>query len=153
MSVVNGESSRCSRECQQNGDERRHRARLDCVPPAKGEPQRTRRGARPAQQENTMVRAIVRSGRVRSLTVRMAAAGMLVTLLPTSSLAQGERPFRLQEATIDEIHAAIQRGEITCQGLVQAYLNRAKAYDGMCTALVTRDGKPIPPALGAVRAG
>ncbi len=32
-------------------------------------------------------------------------------------------------------------------------LERAKAYNGVCTALVTADGKPIPAATGAIRAG
>jgi hypothetical protein len=62
-------------------------------------------------------------------------------------------PFHLQEATIDEVHRAISAGQVTCQGLVQAYLNRAKAYNGVSNALVTMDGAPIPEATGAVRAG
>ena len=41
----------------------------------------------------------------------------------------------------------------TCTGIVQAYIDRAKAYNGTCTALVTKDGKPIAPAKGAIRAG
>ena len=51
------------------------------------------------------------------------------------------------------MHRAISAGEITCQGLVQAYLNRAKAYNGVSNALVTMDGASIPQATGAVRAG
>jgi len=61
--------------------------------------------------------------------------------------------FHLQEATIDDIHQAIRDGQITCQGLVQLYLNRAKAYNGVADELVTRDGAPIPPPPGVVRAG
>jgi len=61
--------------------------------------------------------------------------------------------FQLEEATIADIHAAIQSGEITCKGLVQAYMDRVKSYNGACTALVTDKGGPIPPAKGAVRAG
>ena len=30
-------------------------------------------------------------------------------------------PFRLEEATIDELHAAIKAGEITCVQIVQHY--------------------------------
>jgi len=33
------------------------------------------------------------------------------------------------------------------------YLERAKAYNGVCTALVTMDGKAIPASTGMVRAG
>src|SRR5882757_9782803 len=48
-------------------------------------------------------------------------------------------PFHLMEATIPDVHRAIQEGQITCRGLVQAYLNRAKAYNGTCNALVTEE--------------
>ena len=61
--------------------------------------------------------------------------------------------FHLQDASIDDIHRAIQTGQVTCQGLVQLYLNRAKAYNGVSNELVTRDGRPVPPAPGVVRAG
>ncbi len=61
--------------------------------------------------------------------------------------------FHLQEATIDDVHRAIQEGQITCRGLVQLYLNRAKAYNGVSNELVTRDGAPVPEAPGAIRIG
>src|SRR5262245_41159288 len=83
---------------------------------------------------------------------RLKTIGSIVfLLLPAIGLAQGQ--FHFQEATINDVHAAIKGGEITCQGLVQAYMNRAKAYNGMCTELVTKDGAVIPQALGAMRAG
>src|SRR5262245_16320773 len=53
--------------------------------------------------------------------------------------AQAPSQFHLMEATIPDVHRAIQEGQITCRGLVQAYLNRAKAYNGTCNALVTED--------------
>ena len=37
--------------------------------------------------------------------------------------------FRLQEATIDDIHSAFSSGELTCRGLVELYLARIEAYD------------------------
>jgi amidase len=61
--------------------------------------------------------------------------------------------FRIEETSISAIHNAIRTGQTTCQQVVQAYLDRAKAYNGVCTALVTKDGAPIPPATGPVRAG
>lgn len=61
--------------------------------------------------------------------------------------------FRLEEATISDIHAAIQSKQITCQGLIKAYLARVAAYNGPCTRLVTADGAPIQPAIGYVRTG
>src|SRR5436190_15458182 len=48
-------------------------------------------------------------------------------------------PFHLMEATIPDVHRAIREGQITCRGLVEAYLNRAKAYNGTCNRLVTED--------------
>ena len=49
--------------------------------------------------------------------------------------------------------SAIKAGQTTCQEVVQAYIERAKAYNGTCTALVTADGSAVAPATGAVRAG
>lgn len=37
--------------------------------------------------------------------------------------------FRLQEATIDDIHSAFRSGELTCRRLVELYLARIEAYD------------------------
>jgi amidase len=64
-----------------------------------------------------------------------------------------KKPFRLEEATIDEMHAAIQAGEITCVQIVQHYIARARAFNGVASALVTEDGSPVPPATGTVREG
>lgn len=61
--------------------------------------------------------------------------------------------FQLEDASIKDIHNAIQRKAITCQGLVQAYIDRAAAYNGVCTNLVTADGASIPQAYGRVIAG
>jgi amidase len=71
--------------------------------------------------------------------------------LPPAASA-GEK-FHLEEATIADIHRAIGRKQTSCTKLVQLYINRAKAYNGVCTKLVTADGAPIPPATGYVRAG
>jgi Asp-tRNA(Asn)/Glu-tRNA(Gln) amidotransferase A subunit family amidase len=70
---------------------------------------------------------------------------------PAQGQAQGQ--FHLVEATIDDVHRAIRAGQITCRQLVQWYFNRAKAYNGVTNQLVTRDGRPIPPPAGVVRAG
>src|SRR4051812_18744161 len=61
--------------------------------------------------------------------------------------------FHVEEATIASIHAAIKSGQTTCRQVVEAYVQRARAYNGVCTALVTRDGGPIPLAKGYRRAG
>jgi Asp-tRNA(Asn)/Glu-tRNA(Gln) amidotransferase A subunit family amidase len=62
-------------------------------------------------------------------------------------------PFRIEEATIDELHAALREGRTTVVALVEAYIARAKAYNGVASLLVTEDGAPVPEATGAVRAG
>jgi amidase len=64
-----------------------------------------------------------------------------------------KKPFRLEEATIDQMHAAIRAGEITCVQILQHYIDRARAFNGVASALVTEDGAPVPQAMGTVRAG
>jgi amidase len=63
-----------------------------------------------------------------------------------------DKPFRLDEATIAELHAAIQSGQTTCVEVVQHYIDRVRAYNGVASLLVTEDGAPVPQATGAVRA-
>jgi amidase len=60
--------------------------------------------------------------------------------------------FRVEEATIADLHAAIGAGDTTCVEVVEQYLERARAYNGVATMLVTPDGRPVPQAPGAVRA-
>ena len=88
---------------------------------------------------------------------RAAGAATVFLLLPAVAGAQPEtgasERFRIEEATIEGIHRAIRDGRISCQGVVQAYVDRAGAYNGACTQLVTLDGAPVAPASGPVRAG
>ena len=51
----------------------------------------------------------------------------LLTLAAATASAQA--PFRLIEATVDGIHGELRAGRLTCTRLVQAYLDRIKAYD------------------------
>lgn len=44
-------------------------------------------------------------------------------------MAQANASFNLVEATIDDIHAAYQSGQLTCRQLVQMYLDRIEAFD------------------------
>lgn len=74
-------------------------------------------------------------------------------LLSLNIISVSANEFRVEEAGIDDIQGAIQRGETTCQGVVQAYIDRARAYNGVCTALVTEDGGPVAAATGYIRAG
>ena len=97
-------------------------------------------------------------GRMQRESCRgLLAAGTLFLVMAGTAAAQPEASqsdrFHLEEATIEGIHRAIQGGQISCQGLVQAYVDRARAYNGACTQLVTVDGAPVEPASGPVRAG
>ncbi|HEV8679019.1 MAG TPA: amidase family protein [Stellaceae bacterium] len=62
-------------------------------------------------------------------------------------------PFRLEEATIAELHAAIRAGRTTCVAVVKQYIARAKAFNGVASLLVTEDGAAVAEAGGTVRAG
>src|SRR6266850_1930462 len=63
------------------------------------------------------------------------------------------KPFRLEEATIDELHAAIRAGRTSCVAVVRHYIERARAYNGVASLLVTEDGVPVSEATGTLRAG
>ena len=43
--------------------------------------------------------------------------------------------FQIEEATIDEVQAALRGGSITCRALVEQYLARIDAYDKNGAAL------------------
>jgi amidase len=89
-----------------------------------------------------------------SVTISLTA--MMLLLGTASSPAQGrggEKKFGVEEASITDIQSAIRSGQTSCKQVVQAYIARAKAYNGVCTALLTKDGAPIAPATGMVRAG
>src|SRR5262245_28331954 len=62
----------------------------------------------------------------RSLVSSLCLAGAIFTAQQPS---QEPSPFQVMEATIDEIHAAIKAGQMTCRGLVEQYLRRIEAYD------------------------
>ena len=70
----------------------------------------------------------------------------------TSQNSDTSTSFQLVEATIDQLHAAIRAGDTTCVAVVEEYIARARAYNGVSSLLVTEDGAPVVPAAGAVRA-
>lgn len=59
-----------------------------------------------------------------------------------------EPPFRVEKATIEALHGAIRAGRTTCVDVVQQYLARVRAYNGVCSMLMTANGAPCrrPPA-------
>src|ERR1700751_2460217 len=70
----------------------------------------------------------------------------------TEQCSAEQKPFRLEEAKIDELPQAIKAGQTTCVVIVRRYIERARAYNGVCSVLVTEDGAPVSDATGAVRA-
>ena len=63
--------------------------------------------------------------------LRQLAFASFLLLTPPLASAQTAK-FRIEEATIEDIQAAILRGELTSTRVVQLYLNRIKAYNGAC---------------------
>src|SRR5688572_12785915 len=64
-----------------------------------------------------------------------------------------DQPFRVEEATIAELHQAIRDGRTTCVDVVKQYIERVRAYNGVASMLVTEEGARIPDAPGTVRGG
>jgi Asp-tRNA(Asn)/Glu-tRNA(Gln) amidotransferase A subunit family amidase len=62
-------------------------------------------------------------------------------------------PFQLEESTIAQLHDAIRKGETTCVKIVEHYLARVRAFNGVASKLVTHDGGDVAPGEGAVRGG
>jgi amidase len=88
------------------------------------------------------------------ISLALVCTVVVVRVAHTASVvAQPRTTFEVEEATIANIQAAITSGRTTCRGVVQAYIERAKAYNGVCTALLTSDGADVAPAAGYVRAG
>lgn len=88
-----------------------------------------------------------------SFNILVCAALASASACADSPAPESRASFQVEEATISSIQTAIGSGETTCRAVVQAYIDRAKAYNGVCTALVTPDGADIAPAPGYVRAG
>ncbi|MCI0563095.1 MAG: amidase [Nitrososphaera sp.] len=78
-------------------------------------------------------------------------AVLMLPFVILASNASAKPIFQVEEATIASIHNAIKTKKITCEGLVQAYIDRAAAYNGVCTKL--EGGASISPAFGRVSVG
>ncbi|MEO8482186.1 MAG: amidase family protein [Acidobacteriota bacterium] len=76
----------------------------------------------------------------------LAGFGLLGAIVMTHAdrvqTAQQPWVFQLEEATIADVHRGIQEGQITCRGLVQSYVDRARAYNGTANQLVTEETAP-----------
>src|SRR5437762_1798386 len=67
---------------------------------------------------------------VRQISVHPAIAILTsIAAVTATGTAFAQSPFRLIEATVDGIHGEFRAGRLSCTRLVQAYLERIKAYD------------------------
>jgi amidase len=80
-------------------------------------------------------------------------ATLLVAAIAVSLPVFSQGTFAVEESTIEGVHRAIQSGATTCKKIVQSYVDRARAYNGICTRLVTKDGAPVKVGPGPIRAG
>jgi amidase len=64
-------------------------------------------------------------------TPRLRVIAFLALLVSTAALGSGQEPvpFRIEEASLADIHAAFRANRLTCRGLVEQYLRRIEAYD------------------------
>ena len=67
-----------------------------------------------------------RTEQVRGLALWFAGSVLVWVVLAGDASAQ---TFRLVEATVTDVQAALASGQITCRELVQRYLDRVEAYD------------------------
>lgn len=60
----------------------------------------------------------------------LISLGCLVATRPAGAqIAPAPAPFRVEETTIADVHAAMRAGTLTCHDLVARYLHRIEAYD------------------------
>ena len=64
--------------------------------------------------------------------LRVLAATVVIGLLSTAPSAAQRTQFRIEEATIADIHRAILARQLTATQIVNAYLKRIAAYNGTC---------------------
>lgn len=88
------------------------------------------------------------------MSVRRAITVWFLVISVGACSVSADETFQIEEITIDGIHEGIRSGAVTCQQVVEAYVERARAYNGAaCTHLVTQDGAAVPAANGYIRAG
>ncbi len=65
-------------------------------------------------------------------TTRSRLFGVLAIATALLATSPGDARAVIQESSIASLHRAIQTGNITCTGIVQAYLKRIEAFGGPC---------------------
>ncbi len=61
--------------------------------------------------------------------------------------------FEVVEASIDDLHDSILNGRLKVVEVVQKYIDRIRAYNGISSVLVTEDGHEVPEVAGVIRGG
>ena len=64
-----------------------------------------------------------------------------------------KKKFEVVEASISDFHRALKEGQTTVTKVVNAYLDRVKAYNGVSSMLVTENGEEVAEAPGVMRGG
>ena len=64
-----------------------------------------------------------------------------------------KKKFEVVEASISDFHKALKEGRTTVTKVVNAYLDRVKAYNGVSSMLVTENGEEVAEAPGVMRGG
>jgi amidase len=67
--------------------------------------------------------------RIHMKGARLLILGTLLLMGHGAGAQNSVKPFQLDEATISDVHAAYKSGALTSVELVQAYLDRIRAYD------------------------
>ena len=65
----------------------------------------------------------------RTLAAILAVLAFVAGVLVDAQQPSPASPFRIEEATIAQIHAAMKGGQLTCRAMVEQYLRRIEAYD------------------------
>jgi Asp-tRNA(Asn)/Glu-tRNA(Gln) amidotransferase A subunit family amidase len=66
---------------------------------------------------------------MRKTLMAVQTVALTTALLQGQGSKEGAKPFEVVETTIDQVHAAYKSGRLTARQLVQAYLDRIRAYD------------------------
>ena len=66
---------------------------------------------------------------MRRTWVRASVAAVSIAMLYGQSGKDKAKPLEITETSIDQIHAAYKSGKLTARQVVQAYLDRIRAYD------------------------
>jgi Asp-tRNA(Asn)/Glu-tRNA(Gln) amidotransferase A subunit family amidase len=87
-------------------------------------------------RRRAVVPPVATTARDARLVCSLVGAALLLGAGSVPASAQA-RPFRVEEVTIADVHAALRAGRTTCRAVVDAHLRRIAAYDRQGPALNT----------------